>query len=58
MATTITTVRTSIAASNMATLLTERINKERKKLKKDELSKSKVIAIAIENLDIKSAVAL
>lgn len=47
-----TAVRTSKEAVAMAKLLTARINKERKKLKKEPLSQSQVIALAIENLTV------
>lgn len=57
MATTITTVRTSIVARDMAKLITARINKERKKLKKEPLSQSQVIALAIENLTVEMGIA-
>lgn len=55
MATT-TAVRTSKDAVAMAKLLTARINKERKKAKKELLSQSQVIALAIENLTIEQGV--
>lgn len=55
MATT-TAVRTSKDAAAMAKLLTARINKGRKKAKKEPLSQSQVIALAIESLDIDQGV--
>lgn len=51
MATT-TAVRTSKEAAAIAKMQTARINKERKKAKKEPLSQSQVIALAIENLTV------
>jgi hypothetical protein len=56
MATTAAT-RTSKDAIAMAKLMTARINKERKKAKKEPLSQSQVIALAIENLTVDMGVA-
>ena len=55
MATT-TATRTSKEAVAMARLMTARINKQRKKEKKEPLSQSQVIALAIENLTIEMGV--
>lgn len=55
MATTAAT-RTSKDAIAMAKVLTARINKERKKAKKEPLSQSQVIALAIENLTVEMGV--
>ncbi len=56
MATT-TAVRTSKEAAAIAKLQTARINKQRKKDKKEPLSQSQVIALAIENLTIEMGIA-
>jgi hypothetical protein len=55
MATTAAT-RTSKEAIAMAKLMTARINKLRKKDKKEPLSQSQVIALAIENLTVEMGV--
>jgi len=55
MATT-TGVRTSKEAIAMAQVLTARINKLRKKEKKEPLSQSQVIALAIENLTVQMGI--
>ncbi len=55
MATT-TAVRTSKGAAAMAKLLTARINKECKKAKKEPLSQSQLIALAIEKLTVEMGV--
>lgn len=55
MATT-TAVRTSKDAAAIAKVLTARINKERKKAKKEPLSQSQLIALAIENLTIEMGI--
>lgn len=49
-------VRTSKQAIEMASLLTKLINKQRKKAKKEPLSQSQVIALAIESLTIEMGV--
>lgn len=47
-----TTLRTSVKASVAANVLLARINKLRVKAKKDELSKSQLISLAIHNFKI------
>lgn len=49
-------VRTSKEAIAMAKFLTVTINRHRKKLKKEPLSQSQVIALAIENLPVEIGV--
>jgi len=50
-------VRTTTQARAFAQNLLLRINKERKKVKKEPLSQSQVIALAIENLTVEIGVA-
>lgn len=50
-------IRTTTQARAFAQNMLARINKERKKLKKEPLSQSQVIAIAIENLTVDQGVA-
>lgn len=49
-------IRTTVQARDLAKHLTARINKERKKAKKEPLSQSQVIALAIENLTVEMGV--
>lgn len=51
-----TTVRTSIKASLIADNMMARINKARTKKNKDELSKSQIIDVAIENLTVQMGI--
>ena len=48
-------IRTSIDAGNTATKLMNGINKIRKKEKKELISKSQIIALAIENFTVELA---
>jgi hypothetical protein len=50
-------VRTTTQARAFAQNMLTRINKERKKAKKEPLSQSQVIALAIENLTVEMGVA-
>lgn len=50
-------IRTTTQARAFAQNLLSRINKERKKAKKEPLSQSQVIALAIENLTVEMGVA-
>ena len=50
-------IRTTTQARAFAQNLLARINKERKKAKKEPLSQSQVIALAIENLTIEMGIA-
>jgi len=49
-------IRTTTQARAFAQSLLARINKERKKAKKEPLSQSQVIALAIENLTVEIGV--
>lgn len=49
-------IRTTTQARAFAQNLLSRINKERKKAKKEPLSQSQVIALAIENLTVEMGV--
>jgi uncharacterized protein YkwD len=49
-------VRTTAQARAFAQNILARINKERKKAKKEPLSQSQVIALAIENLTVQMGV--
>lgn len=51
-----TTVRISIKSSVVANALLETVNEARKGKNKDELSKSQLIAFAIESLTVKMGV--
>lgn len=50
-------IRTTTQARAFAQNMLARINKERKKAKKEPLSQSQVIALAIENLTVEMGVA-
>ena len=49
-------IRTTTKARDAAKVITVLINRQRKKLKKDPLSQSQVIALAIENLTVEQGV--